>query len=99
VHRILREMRIAQQNTGSLFDYCEFRRQVADTTMSPAQLGPLTQRLDTLESFMPPSQISTQTSGKNKNQRKMGLSEGGTDWTSTVWHTQDPPFAGRSDKS
>lgn len=71
VHRILREMRIAQQNIGSLFDYCEFRRQVADTTMSPGQLGPLTQRLDILERFMLPSQISTRTSGKTKKQGKM----------------------------
>jgi hypothetical protein len=45
-------MRIVQQETNRAFSYAEFKRRVMDMTMTPAQLGPLNQRLDTLESFM-----------------------------------------------
>ncbi|PYI17564.1 hypothetical protein BO99DRAFT_463114, partial [Aspergillus violaceofuscus CBS 115571] len=53
VQRILREMRIVQQATNGEFDYQEFRRRVMVSGLTPAQLEPLKQRLDTLESFMP----------------------------------------------
>ena len=52
LYRILREMRIEQQEDGTAFDYQSFLSRLMDTTMSPAQLGPLNQRLDMLESFM-----------------------------------------------
>jgi hypothetical protein len=68
IYRILRDMRIAQQETNGAFSYAEFKRQVMDMTMTPAQLGPLNQRLDTLESFM--SKVDT---GKK-----------GNDWTPKV---------------
>lgn len=51
IYRILRDMRIAQQETNGTFSYAEFKQKVMDITMTPAQLGPLTQRLDTLEKF------------------------------------------------
>jgi hypothetical protein len=57
IYRILRDMRIAQQNAKATFSYAEFKRQVMDTPMTPAQLGPLNQRLDTLESFMSKTNI------------------------------------------
>jgi hypothetical protein len=44
VKRILREMRI---------DYREFRRRIDGCGFTPGQMGPLSQRLDALESFMP----------------------------------------------
>jgi hypothetical protein len=79
VYRILRDMRIAQQETGIGFSYAEFKRQINDTPMTPAQLGPLTQRLDTLESFMPRSE----TEIFSKQKRKI-LDKSGTDWTNKV---------------
>ncbi|RDL39289.1 uncharacterized protein BP5553_03629 [Venustampulla echinocandica] len=53
VYRILREMRIEQQEMGTAFNYASFKERLAQTAMTPAQLGPLHQRLETLESFMP----------------------------------------------
>jgi len=72
ITRILRELRIEQQKNSSAFNYAEFRQKVNATTMSAAQQGPLTQRLDTLESFMPTSQ--TQIS--QFNSRRAGALEG-----------------------
>ena len=52
VMRILREMRIEQQNTGNPFRYQLFKERVRNANLSPQQLAPLQQRLETLESFM-----------------------------------------------
>ncbi|KAL4868797.1 hypothetical protein BDV12DRAFT_185679 [Aspergillus spectabilis] len=57
--RILREMRIVQQQTGGSFDYQDFKCWVINSGLTPAQLGPLTQRLDTLESFIPTPQTNS----------------------------------------
>ncbi|KAL4881473.1 hypothetical protein BJY04DRAFT_189022 [Aspergillus karnatakaensis] len=73
VKRILREMRLTQQHTGEAFDYRDFKRRVRDLDLTPGQLAPLNQRLETLESFMP--SVQTMYSTKNK-----GLLVGGTDW-------------------
>lgn len=56
VKRILREMRIVQQETGAGFDYQGFKRRLMSSNLTPSQLEPLNQRLETLESFMPKSQ-------------------------------------------
>jgi hypothetical protein len=66
-----------QQQTNGTFNYAEFKRQVAATTMTPAQLVPLTQRLDTLESFMPKSQTEELPAKKPRD-------EGGNSWTIQV---------------
>lgn len=80
VYRILREMRIEQQEMGTGFSYATFKDRVARTEMTPAQLSPLTQRLDTLQSFMP----NTET-GVIIQQRKGKLvRQYGNDWTSKV---------------
>ncbi|KAK1573235.1 uncharacterized protein LY79DRAFT_697908 [Colletotrichum navitas] len=52
VNRILRDMRMKQQRTGLGFSYAEFRRCLSLEDLTPGQLNPLNQRLDTLESFM-----------------------------------------------
>ncbi|KAF5522028.1 hypothetical protein CGCA056_v006887 [Colletotrichum aenigma] len=52
VNRILRDMRLEQQNTGLGFSYDKFRKYLALEDLTPGQLNPLNQRLDTLESFM-----------------------------------------------
>jgi hypothetical protein len=78
IYRILRSMRMQQQESGGLFDYGLFKRMVNETTMTPAQLGPLNQRLDTLESFMPMEQTTLTTAKLGKKQAK---SARGNDWT------------------
>ncbi|KAJ0335217.1 hypothetical protein COL922a_009550 [Colletotrichum nupharicola] len=52
VNRILRDMRLEQQSTGLGFSYDKFRKYLALEDLTPGQLNPLNQRLDTLESFM-----------------------------------------------
>ncbi|KAJ0163943.1 hypothetical protein CTA2_2075 [Colletotrichum tanaceti] len=52
VNRILRDMRLEQQTTGLGFSYKKFRECLASEDLTPGQLSPLNQRLDTLESFM-----------------------------------------------
>ena len=84
VNRILREMRVVQQNIpGATFDYSRFKDLIMASDLTPAQLGPLNQRLDTLESFMPCGQTnhgkSAVRSGKSK-----GSDQVGNDWTSQV---------------
>ncbi|KAF5859889.1 hypothetical protein ETB97_002248 [Aspergillus alliaceus] len=70
VKRILREMRIAQQMSKTSFDYQDFKRRILSAGLTPAQLEPLKQRLDTLESFMPQAQVLL--NGSKKHQRKRG---------------------------
>lgn len=80
VYRILREMRIEQQEMGTGFSYATFKDRVSRTEMTPAQLSPLAQRLDTLQSFMP----NTET-GVTIQQRKGKLvRQYGNNWTSKV---------------
>ncbi|KAK0124580.1 hypothetical protein ONS95_009529 [Cadophora gregata] len=76
ITRILREMRIAQQNSNGSFNYAEFKRQVELSPMTPAQQAPLTQRLDTLESFMPKSQT-----GAIPKKTKKSNHPSGNDWS------------------
>ncbi|KFX96672.1 hypothetical protein V490_03203 [Pseudogymnoascus sp. VKM F-3557] len=76
VYRILREMRIADQEMGTGFSYAKFKDRIADTEMTPAQLSPLTQRLDARESFMPNTQTGAIFPRKGKPVRQYG-----NDWT------------------
>ncbi|KAL4777962.1 hypothetical protein BJX76DRAFT_367007 [Aspergillus varians] len=55
VKRILREMRIVEQENETGFDYREFKQNLMSSNLTTAQLEPLRQRLETLESFMPKS--------------------------------------------
>ncbi|TQS33431.1 hypothetical protein Golomagni_06225, partial [Golovinomyces magnicellulatus] len=69
VQRILRELRLEQQAVGGRFNYRAFRRAVDETSLLPGQLAPLYQRLDTLQSFMIPSQtLWTGKKAKNSHQ-------------------------------
>lgn len=79
VKRILREMRLLQQATSTGFDYPEFKRKVLDAGLTPGQLEPLKQRLDTLESFMPQSQVHVPQNTKR-------TSQAGSEWESVVSH-------------
>ena len=75
IQRILRDMRIAQQQGGTLlpFNYAEFKQKIGNEDLTPAQLAPLTQRLETLESFMVKKRVGSMW---KKHQK-------GTDWTPT----------------
>lgn len=81
VQRILREMRVEQQNLGAGFDYAGFKGKILDSGLTPGQLEPLKQRLDTLESFMPPQQVFP-TPG-----RKIKAKRWGSDWMPQVCHS------------
>jgi len=81
VQRVLREMRLLQQANGTAFDYREFKRRVLNSGLLPAQLEPLQQRLDILESFMP-SQEAGPAAGKQKSKPKPRRL--GSDWTPKV---------------
>ncbi|KKP00657.1 hypothetical protein THAR02_07246 [Trichoderma harzianum] len=58
--RILRELRTEEQSNGTTFNYREFKRRLMDETLAVGQLQPLTQRLETLESFMVKEQVAGQ---------------------------------------
>ncbi|RSL89216.1 hypothetical protein CDV31_015925 [Fusarium ambrosium] len=52
VQRVLRDLRIRQQQVGGTFDYNGFKTTLNNETLTSSQCGPLQQCLDTLESFM-----------------------------------------------
>ena len=81
--RILRELRIEQQESNDSFDYGKFKKQVMASEMTPAQLGPLNQRLDTLESFMPVWQTEVDKI-RAANLKKAAKKMGGNDWSVKV---------------
>jgi hypothetical protein len=81
--RILRELRLQQQECGGRFRYDDFKARLMDSGLTPAQLGPLNQRLGILESFMPTSQVPGPTRGEQGKQRKSNARMG-TDWAPRV---------------
>ncbi|KAI0532639.1 hypothetical protein GGR58DRAFT_522633 [Xylaria digitata] len=58
VQRILRDMRLIQQNAPSQFNYHEFTRKLDAEQLSPDQRRGLRQRLDLLQSFMVQKQVN-----------------------------------------
>ncbi|KAK6860011.1 hypothetical protein PG995_003647 [Apiospora arundinis] len=57
IQRLLRDMRLEQQKTGTDFNYFRFRQGLTREDLTQQQSIPLQQRLDTLESFMVRSQV------------------------------------------
>lgn len=78
VYRVLREMRMDQQQFGDTFDYSQFKSNILSSGLTPHQLAPLEQRLDTLESFMPKSQTTQVGKKRKKDELK------GANWTPEV---------------
>lgn len=80
VSRILRDLRLEQQRTGSAFDYAAFGQMIEQEQLTPGQKGPLLQRLDTLQSFLAKKQaeafVPPSDGGKNNN-----IEVAGSDWT------------------
>ncbi|KAG9243542.1 hypothetical protein BJ878DRAFT_535151 [Calycina marina] len=82
IYRILRGMRISQQEAVGKFSCNEFKGQVMLSGLNTAQLRPLNQRLDTLERFMPKVQTDlNQTNVKRKGKDKASSPTGNT-WDS-----------------
>lgn len=83
VTRILRELRLRQQQTGGSFDYRAFKEMLAREDLTDSQRVPLTQRLETLESFMAPPQEPP----KYKKKKAFGTpltKPAGNDWEPQV---------------
>ena len=68
VIRILRELRIEQQRTGGSFNYGRFKSMIDREALQQGQLGPLQQRLETLQSFMVQQQALSYQMSANKRQ-------------------------------
>ncbi|KAL6910252.1 hypothetical protein GGI43DRAFT_5236 [Trichoderma evansii] len=58
VQRILKDLRIEQQESNTTFNYRKFKKRLMNEDLAAGQLGPLQQRLDTLESFMVKEQVA-----------------------------------------
>ncbi|KAG4267591.1 hypothetical protein FPRO04_12746 [Fusarium proliferatum] len=83
VSRILRDMRIAQQQTNSAFDYKAFKTAISKESLTEGQLLPLQQRLETLESFMVTEQTFARGSAsrsKVKPKEKGKTAAQGVEW-------------------
>lgn len=82
VNRILRELRLRQQQTGGSFDYRAFKQLLAREDLTESQRVPLSQRLETLESFMAPPQQETATPVKKKKAAGAAMAKpAGNDWS------------------
>jgi len=88
ISRILRDLRIEQQELNQSFNYARFKKEVDNEDMTPAQLGPLRQRLDTLESFMPKWQTETDVATA-KRLKKAAKNAGGNDWSVKVFQNHE----------
>lgn len=80
VNRILRELRLKQQQTGGSFDYRAFKAMLAQEDLTDSQRVPLAQRLETLESFMAPPQESATHKKKKKAAGAVVAKPTGNDW-------------------
>ncbi|KAH7176906.1 hypothetical protein EDB81DRAFT_51098 [Dactylonectria macrodidyma] len=79
VTRILRDLRLLQQQHDTKFDYGAFTRALGNENLSDGQRVPLLQRLDTLESFMAKKQASPSKSKKKTTLSGSAL-DNGNDW-------------------
>jgi hypothetical protein len=81
--RILRELRVTQQNTDTGFNYTAFKRSLALENLTEMQLAPLKQRLETLESFMVESQAKAYNmfSAPRPSKSNNPTAAKGTSWT------------------
>ncbi|KAI1490212.1 hypothetical protein F5X96DRAFT_694949 [Biscogniauxia mediterranea] len=85
LQRILREMRIEQQQQPSWqtssFRYGEFKKRLLDEALTGQQMAPLHQRLDTLESFMVKEHTTLSQAPPSGVRKQTKPIPGGTDWT------------------
>ncbi|KAL7758485.1 hypothetical protein ACKLNR_010912 [Fusarium oxysporum f. sp. zingiberi] len=82
VMRILRELRIKQQQRGGGFNYQEFKNAMKAANLTKQQSAPLHQRLETLESFMVKQDAPAEGPKGKKGEGKAALkNQGKVDWT------------------
>ncbi|EXK86527.1 hypothetical protein FOQG_09795 [Fusarium oxysporum f. sp. raphani 54005] len=82
VMRILRELRIKQQQRGGGFNYQEFKNAMKAANLTKQQSAPLHQRLETLESFMVKQDAPAEGPKGKKGKGKAALkNQGKVDWT------------------
>ncbi|KAG8166428.1 hypothetical protein KVR01_002117 [Diaporthe batatas] len=81
VNRVLRDLRLRQQQTGGPFDYRAFKAMLAREDLTESQRVPLSQRLETLESFMAPTQGPGSTQKKKNKTEAAAIQHPGNDWT------------------
>lgn len=84
INRILRELRIEQQENSKPFNYGKFKMKVDQATLTDGQLAPLQQRLETLESFMVQKQALAYDLFKTKTGSNKKLNMKGNNWTPKV---------------
>ncbi|KAI1491438.1 hypothetical protein F5X96DRAFT_631653 [Biscogniauxia mediterranea] len=91
VQRVLREMRIDQQKTGTAFKYQDFIKALDTAKMDGSQSGALRQRLENLETFMLPEQVKQKKGSQpqpQKKKKKKGKKQQAPDEKS---ETENPP--------
>ncbi|KAF4951330.1 hypothetical protein FGADI_7528 [Fusarium gaditjirri] len=82
VMRILRELRINQQQRGGGFNYQEFKDAMKAANLTKEQSTPLHQRLETLESFMAKQDAPPEGPKGKKGKGNVAPKNGGKiDWT------------------
>ncbi|KAK7731084.1 hypothetical protein SLS53_008802 [Cytospora paraplurivora] len=82
INRILRDLRLEQQRTGTSFKYQAFKAMLDREDLTDSQRVPLQQRLETLESFM--AETQTTSTGKTNlfgPKSKVARKPVGNDWT------------------
>lgn len=81
LNRVLRDLRIEQQENGGAFNYAAFKRDMFSQELTDQQLAPLKQRLDTLESFMVEQEAKTFVQGGQAKPKNSNKATKGNDWT------------------
>jgi hypothetical protein len=90
VTKVLREMRLQEQREGKRFNYGAFKKALNAEKLTEAQLVPLRQRLDALESFLAqpktnPRVAEKQGKAKTGNQKAQpSEDEKATEWKPVV---------------
>ncbi|KAK3489079.1 uncharacterized protein B0T23DRAFT_321974 [Neurospora hispaniola] len=81
LNRVLRDLRIEQQERDGAFDYTAFKHNMFRQELTDQQLAPLKQRLDTLESFMVEQHAKAYEHGREPKSNKSTRASRGNDWT------------------
>lgn len=81
LNRVLRDLRIEQQERNGAFDYTAFKHNMFRQELTDQQLAPLKQRLDTLESFMVKQHAKAYEHGREPKSNKSTRASRGNDWT------------------
>ena len=84
INRILRELRIEQQQAGTSFNYKSFKEEIDRADLTEHQKSPLQQRLETLESFMVTSEAKAYESRRRGIGSTASSKTQGNDWAPKV---------------